>query len=108
MAYGSRALRRARGTTKRMEVRRVENAAILLSTRRAERPACWMSDHVKGNDISFMKGFFGKTTQRDPDGVSRFSKARKSVEREPSAGTSAMSQACVPGGHCATLSTIGP
>ena len=55
-----------------------------------------------------MKGFFGKTTQRDPDGVSRFSRPRKSAEREPSAGTSAMSQACVPGGHCATLSTSGP
>ena len=42
----SLALRRATGMTKRIEVSRGENAAILLSTRPAARPAFWTSSHM--------------------------------------------------------------
>src|SRR5512141_1146736 len=94
--------------TKRRDVRRGENAAILLSTRPAERPACCTSDQEKGKESSLTNGFFGKTTQRDPDGVSRFSSARKKTVSEPSRGTSAMSHTSAPGGHSLTQSTSGP
>src|SRR5262249_30555032 len=87
-------LRRASGITNRLEVRPAENAATLLPTRPAANPACWTSLQEKGKESSAANGFFGSTIQREPDGISRFSRSRKNVEREPSPGASAMSQAC--------------
>src|SRR5262249_29878407 len=98
----------ATGITKRIAVKRVEKAAILLSTRPQERPAFWTSDHPNGNASSAMYGFFGKTAQSEPAGVKRFSRPRKRAESEPAAGTSSMSQACFPVGQAATQSTRGP
>src|SRR5438876_10699362 len=106
--YLTDALRRARGMTKRIEVRRGEKAAILLSTRPAARPAFCTSIQAKGKPSSSMKGFFGKTAQREPEGINRFSRSWKNAESDPRAGTSAISQGCLPSGHASTHSTKGP
>jgi hypothetical protein len=69
-------LLRATGITNRIEVRRGENAAILLSTRPADSPALCTSVHVNGKPSSSRNGFFGKATQSEPAGASRFSSSR--------------------------------
>src|SRR6266545_2282042 len=101
-------LRRETGMTKRIEVRRGEKAAILLSTRPAESPALCTSIQLKGKESCSMNAFLGRTAQREPDGVRRFSIPRKKAGSDPSPGTSVMSHACFPGGHSRTHSTRGP
>src|SRR5262249_18314630 len=100
--------RLATGTTKRIEVSRGENAAILLSTSPADRPARCTSSHRNGTPSCARKGFFGKTAQSEPSLSMRVSRSRKNAESEPSPGTSTIIHGCLPEGIRSTRSTSGP
>ena len=76
--------------------KRGEKAAILLSTRPAERPAFWTSPQEKGKDSSARNGFLGKTTQSAPAGASVTSSRTSSPRTLSPWGTSLGSAAYDP------------
>ena len=63
--------RRATGTTNRIEVSRGENAAILLSTSPAARPAFCTSSHVNGNPNSARRASSERRPRASPHGSRR-------------------------------------